>query len=122
MSFCELDITDDFLEKINKNPEFKIWLLVDHNTAGNPVYPVTIYLSHITDGFAQFLYDIKEQYNELGGDMEDIYRDCGSCIVNKHPVIKFNRERYSDSDSGSGDDLNGSDHRPFHDNGHFVDK
>lgn len=102
MTFCELFITDDFLDTINKNSEFKIWLLTDHNTGGNPVYPATIYLSSHNTDYAQFLHDIKEQYNELGGDMEDIYRDCGSCIVNKHPLIKFNRDRDdSDSDNDS---------------------
>ncbi|CAI4045733.1 hypothetical protein SUVZ_11G0200 [Saccharomyces uvarum] len=92
MSFCELYIEEDFLEEINKDPEFKIWLLVDHNTAGNPVYPATIYLSHITDGLAQFLHDVKQQYNEKGCDMDDIYRCCGDCIINKHPLMKPNRD------------------------------
>ncbi|CAI4054327.1 hypothetical protein SUVC_01G0640 [Saccharomyces uvarum] len=92
MSFSELFITDDFLKIINDNPEFKVWLLVDHNTAGNPVYPATIYLAQHTNDYAQFLHDVKQQYNEKGCDMDDLYHDCGDCIINKHPLMKPNRD------------------------------
>ncbi|QID86268.1 hypothetical protein GRS66_008886 [Saccharomyces pastorianus] len=93
MPFAELYIEDDFLEELNKNPGYKVWLLVDRNKAGYLVYPATIYLSHITDGFAKFFNDVKRQYNEKGFNMDDIYRHCGACIINKHPLMKSTRDR-----------------------------